>query len=336
MHKLKSVRKNLVLLAASGVLFLALACSGMSAAVFAAGDTDDEFTYSGPLDPDTNEPVREEQEADSGRVKLSETMYYDKNTRSFVYPINNGQSEVRSSAADGMVTSEPVTIYAASDTSIVVHQDGNQLSGKVQTLKNPGEYVISTQAGSDMTRLFSVTIVGKTTNGLQHFEVPEGFYMTGAELDGSGYYYTRFGTDLAAEGEYFLSYMCSASEKVYTLTVTIDRTPPELQFSGKIDEENQVRSALEFTGVEEGGSVVVTRDGAKVNARADSEGVYTLKDSGLYKIQDYDAAGNMTEYQYRIMMYFNVSSILFVLVAALLVIGIGIYVLIRRKSLKIG
>ena len=334
------MRKNLILKTmitiTAGILVLCPVTVRSSVDAFAAEDTEDDFTYSGPLDPDTNEPYREDSEQNTGRERLSDTMYYDRNTKSFVYPINNGLQEVRSSAADGMVTNGPVTIYTASEASIAVHRDGEQLGGRIQSLKDPGEYVVSTQSGSDLTRLFSFIIVGKTTNGLQQFLVPDGFYMTGATLDGAECYYTRYGLEMAAEGDYHLTYICPASDREFSLDVTIDRTAPELTFSGKINDENQVRSALSFTGVEEGGTVTVIRDSAILTARPDTEGVYTLKDSGLYTIRDYDAAGNMTEYQYRVMMYFNISSIIFVLLAAVLVIGIGVYVLIRRHSLRIG
>ncbi|MBR6405189.1 MAG: hypothetical protein IKS18_03220 [Lachnospiraceae bacterium] len=335
MRQKKLIQNRIRRFAAAGIGMFLLLSAVFSLRAYATDDQDD-FNYSGPLDADTNEPVREDRETDNGRTRLSDTMVYDKNTRSFVYAINNGLNEIRSSAADGMVTNSTVTIYSASDTNIIVHKDGTELTGKIQTLKEPGEYVVSTQSGSDLQRVFSFSIVGKTTNGLQHFTVPEGFYMADVKLDGSGYYYTRYGADLTAEGEYTLTYVCSASDTAYSLQVTIDRTPPVLTFSGKINSENQVRSALEFTGVEEGGTVTVVKDNNLITVRADSEGVYKLADSGLYTIRAYDAAGNMTEYQYRVMMYFNISSIIFVLLAALLVIGIGIYVLVRRNSLKIG
>jgi len=338
MSRERFIHKNIIRITAAGILFLSVVLAVFSVRGYAAEDTDpeDDFTYSGPLDPDTNEPVREEQSTDTGRVRLSDAMEYDVKAERYIYTANNGLVEIKSTVADGMFTRDAVSISTAADASIVVHKDGTILSGKVSTLTDPGEYIVSTQSGSDYTRLFSFTILGKTTNGLQHFTVPEGFYMTDAKLDGSGYYYTRYGADLAAEGEYVLSYVCGATERVYTLEITIDRTPPTLEFSGKINSENQVRSALEFTGVEPGGSVAVLQESNTYSVRPDSEGVYSLKDSGLYTIRVYDAAGNMTEYQYRIMMYFNISSIIFVLAAGLLLLGIGIYVIIRRRSLRIG
>ncbi len=337
-------RGYLRIIRTAAVLFLAafLAVGGSRISAHAAedgadGTTIDEFDYSGPLDPVTNEIPDEENGTDESRVKLSGTMYYDLKSHDFVYPIQTGAgSEVHSSAADGMVTSQKVTITTKSDSDIVIYQNGELYSDKAKTISRPGEYVVSTRSGGDLSRLFSFIIIGERTNELTVFTVPDGFYMISAKRDENPISYDRFSVRMDAEGAYRIEYSLPAAEKIYTLETMIDRTPPTLEFSGKINSENQVRSELTFTGVEEGGQVAVIRDGTHITVYPDSEGKYKLDDSGVYTIRAYDAAGNMTEYNYRIMMYFNISSILFVLFAAALLIGVGVYVLIRRNSLKIG
>ena len=331
--------KTLLILAA--VLIL-LPLSGR--AVYAAEDTEEteeetnEFDYSGPLDPETLKPAPadEETETVNGRVKISDNLYYDGKTGDFVYPLGNSTKEVRSSAADGMVVSNTVSIRADSASDVVVYLNGEEYTGKLDSIAYVGEYLVYQKNSSDLSRLFSFTIVGKATNGLQQFTVPDGFYMTGAMLDGEDIDYSRFNVRLEAEGAYQITYTCMASERSYTFATTIDRTPPELEFSGRINSQNQVRSELTFTGVESGGTVTVTMDGNPYTVKPDSTGVYTLRNSGRYNIRVYDAADNMTEYNYEVMMYFNTGSIIFVIVAAVILIGIGVYVLFRRKSLKIG
>ena len=209
------IRKSIIRLTAAGILFLSAVLAGFSLSVCAAEDQDpdDDFTYTGPLDPETSEPVREGEKKENGRIRLSENMEYDKDTGYYVYSFNNGLAEVRSTAADGMYTKDSVAISTAADSSIVVYKDGSLLTGKIEAVKEPGEYIVSTQSGADFTRLFAFTILRKSTNGLQHFNVPEGFYMSDAKLNGSGYNYTRYGADLESEGNYILSYICRNIKK---------------------------------------------------------------------------------------------------------------------------
>lgn len=309
----------------------------LSGPVFAAEDGGiDDFDYSGPLDPVTNEIISDTETSENERSKLSDNMYYDPKTKDFVYILSGTEKEVHSSAADGMVLSEAVSVSVPSASDVVIYRDGSPYTGKTNSIRSAGEYVVSSQSGSDLSRLFSFTILGERTNGLTTFTVPDGFYITAAERDGNTVSFDRYSMRLDAEGAYQIEYACMYAEKTYTLETVIDRTPPTLEFSGKINSQNQVRSALEFKGVEAGGAVAVYRNGSAISVSSNSEGVYTLDDSGTYRILAYDAAGNSTEYNYQILMYFNISSILFVLFAGLLLIGVAVYVLIKRKSLKIG
>ena len=52
--------------------------------------------------------------------------------------------------------------------------------------------------------------------------------------------------------------------------------------------------------------------------------------------QVFDAAGNMKEYRFVILTYFTVSSLIFIALAVVILVSIGIYILIKRKNLRIG
>ena len=59
-------------------------------------------------------------------------------------------------------------------------------------------------------------------------------------------------------------------------------------------------------------------------------------DSGNYIMRVYDAAGNMTEYTFTILMYFNASSLAFFALVLAVIIAVIVYVLRKRRRLKIG
>ncbi len=293
--------------------------------------------YTGELDPATNLPMETSDDAvpTTGRVEVSDSMYYDMDRHQFVYPVANTVNEIYSTAADGMILTKAVSITAGSDAMVTLYRNGSEYTGKLSNINLPGEYVLNIRSGSDVTQLFSFTLIQKTTAMVSEYRMPDGFRVVNATVNGEGIAYDRSNVNMEQEGEYVIEYECLGTEIPYTLEVYIDRTPPELQFSGRINSSNQVRSALQFTGVEEGGSVTVTRANQDVTP-SPSNGVYTLSNSGTYFIEVTDAAGNVTSYQFEIMLYFNIGSILFILFAALLLAGIGIYILIRRRSLRIG
>ena len=298
------------------------------------------INYSGELDPATNEPVSQENpngsSSTTGRVMLSSAMYYDWNTHDFVFPVSNTLTEIHCSAADGMILDRPVTLSTGADTSIVVYLNGQPYTGSLSTINQVGEYVVSSQQAGDTVRVLSFTLVGAVTNAVTLFSPPDGFYLTAATRDGMNIYFDRYNVRMDQEGLYHLEYECIATDVVYTLDTTIDRTPPELTFEGRINEEWQVRSELKFSGLEKGDSILLTRGGVQVKPTLHGDGTGTIYDTGTYVMQVFDAAGNKTEYRFSILLYFNVSSLVFIAFAVVILVSTGIYILIKRKNLKIG
>ena len=295
--------------------------------------------YSGELDPQTNEPIRPDDPITgpgSGRVQLSSGMYYDWNTHDFAYPVGNTLNEIHCSVADGMVVDKPVTLSTGSDSSIIVFRNGSAYTGNLSSIKEVGSYVVSSQQAGDKVRLLSFTIVGKTTNAVTVLTAPDGFYLTNVTCNGEPVYFDRYNTRMDQEGLYHVEYECVATDVIYTLDTTIDRTPPTLTFEGNINDEWQVRSALKFSGLESGASIRLTRSGVQVQPEINADGTGAVYDSGNYVMQVYDAAGNMTEYRFVILTYFTVSSLIFIALAVILVVGVCIYILIKRKNLRIG
>ncbi len=295
--------------------------------------------YSGALDPQTNEPVRSDDPETgpaSGRVPLSSTMAYDWNTHDFVFSVGNSLNEIHCSAADGMIVDKPVTLSTGADNSIIVFRNGSEYTGSLSTIKDVGDYVVSSQQAGDKVRVMSFMIVGKTTNAVTIFSPPDGFYLTEVTRDEQPVYFDRYNARMDLEGLYHVEYECIATDVVYTLDTTIDRTPPSLTFEGRINDEWQVRSALKFSGLEPGGSIVLNRGGVRVQPEINADGTGAVYDTGTYVMQVFDAAGNMTEYRFAILTYFTVSSLIFIALAVVILVGVTVYILVKRKNLRIG
>ena len=114
----------------------------------------------------------------------------------------------------------------------------------------------------------------------------------------------------------------------YSFTTIIDHTPPVLAVEA-LDEENKARGPVDISDVEPGGKVTVLLNGREIETSG------KLTQNGPYTVTVYDAAGNSTSYNFLIMLYFNISGIGFLLAVIGLVVGLGIYVVVSAKRLRI-
>ena len=324
----KTLRRILIIILA---LCFALLSFG---AAFASGDNTD---YTGYLDPATNEPVEDsEAGAGSGRDAMSSTMYYDRDQKDFVFNIKGTLTEVHSNAADGMILNVPVYIKGADGGSVTVYQNGNEYSGSLDSINVPAEYVVSMQNNGSKQRLFMFRIVGASTGQINKYTVPDGFYVTKATRDGENIFIDRYTVNMEAEGDYAIEYECSSNSMIYTLITTIDRTPPKPVFSGSADSRGRIHSAVRISGLESSDTLVVYRNGGRVDVSRAADGSYTLPDTGTYYVQVYDDAGNVAEYNFTISMYLNASAFMFVVLVLLVVGAVAGYIIFKRRHLRIG
>ncbi|MBQ7057713.1 MAG: hypothetical protein IJM83_00215 [Firmicutes bacterium] len=291
--------------------------------------------YSGYLDPETGEPA-DETTADTGRVEITSSVFFDWNTRDYVYIVGTTKSEIHASVADGMVVTDQATISGTGSVLLSIYKDGEYYEGQMSVITEPGEYVVKADVNGEETRLFTFMIIDKTTNRLMSFSAPDGFYITGATHDGGEAAYDRYTVAMAEEGVYEIDYESIASDLVYSVMITIDRTPPDIQLDGKFDSKGRAHSAVTFSGLESGDRVYLFRDGVEVKPALSGDGTGQILDSGIYTLQVYDAAGNMSEYRFTIMVYFNSNSLIALALFALVITAVVGYILIKREHLKIG
>lgn len=297
-------------------------------------------TYDGYLDPVTGLPMDESGgvsgEESGSRTIVTDGVYYDWSLHCFVYPIAGTLNEVYTDAADGMVLGDPVAVSASENVVLSVYRDGEEITGDLSNLNVPGTYVVNLVQGSNSRRMFSFTLVGSQTNILHTFRTPDGFYISNVTKDDEIVYSDRYSLDMELEGAYTVEYTCMATDLTYTISTVIDRTPPVLSFKGKMDENNRMRSALLFEGLQQGDSIYLLRGGEPVQPVLNGDGTGGVYDSGNYIMRVYDAAGNETEYVFTILMYFNASALAFFGLVLLVVVLVIVYVVMQRRRLKIG
>jgi len=324
-------RKTVCFLTALLLLVLLLALPA-----FAEGEEDgqeDEFTYSGVLDPETGAVPGASAASQDGRTEISAGMGYDSRRELFVYSLADG-TELFCSAADGMAVTGRVTLDYGGPSALMVYRNGEavDMSGSGE-LRDPGVYVVA--AGADTAaRVLTFTILGASTNQIRSYTVPEGFLLRGAEKDGEEIEYSRYTVEMEQEGKYQIRYRCPSIDRDYTLSVTVDRTPPTLLLSGSVGKDGRVHSAVEISGLEAGDTLYVTHDGEPMGYTLE-DGKCTLTDTGLYAVTAADAAGNAVTYEFTIMLYLNANAVVFILLLAAVVASVFIYAIWKRKSLKV-
>ena len=102
-------KQNMRIIAA---LVSALLLAGLAFGLVFATDID----YTGELDPETDKPVTSSTSAAANRAILSSSMYYDYDSRDYVYPVDNSLTEIHANVPDGIVTTNSVSVNAGGDS----------------------------------------------------------------------------------------------------------------------------------------------------------------------------------------------------------------------------
>ena len=277
---------------------------------------------------ETEQPVIDEE-----MVWLTNEMAYDLRTREFVYPVGDSGTEVRATVADGMIVTGTVKIVG---NTLLIYRDGKLREDDSEYISDPGEYVVMAQTGNQTPRLFTFTLVGEATSKVYSYNLPTGMIVQTATRNGEETDYDRTIVPMQEDGLYHVEYECISTGVIYVLDINVDRTPPEVTFSGKIDKNNRVHSALSVSGLKPSDVMRVTVDGNPIDVTVNADGTGELTQSGSYIITVYDAAGNVSEYGYTVMLYLNASAVVFFVILAAAIIAVIAYILIKRKRLEIG
>ena len=293
-----------------------------------------DMEYVGELDNFTGAPIDAmvvAGEVPEGRVKITDTMSYDMDQDEYIYTSPRFGVEVKSNVADGMVVREPVWIEAPEGVKLTVYVNGiKPEEPDLSRLMYIGSYVIRLGSESTTEELFTFTVVGGVTGRLNYYAIPEGFLADEVLLDGRNVTTTHTRVEMLKEGDYKIRYKCPITTRDYTLSVKVDHTPPMLKFTGLM-ENNTARRPVSYTGLGEGESVTILRNGTKMEEPAN----HTLTKMGDYVALVKDQAGNETRYEFTILMYLGAQGLVFFCVIVLFAAAAGIYMYLQRKRMRI-
>ena len=288
-----------------------------------------EFGYSGLLDSETGAPLNSEGvDAYSDRVRVTDGVYYDRTRMGYVYESPSGQ-QVLCTAANGMVVQEAVRIAPDEGTNVILYKNGKAVEEPdLSRIYEVGDYVVEVvSAGGQSCQLLAFSIVGDVTCRMEGYSMPEGFVITDATLDGKETGWDRSYISMTEEGQYVISYRCPRNGLNYELNVGIDHTPPALALEAV--ENGRARGPVSLADLEDGAAITIQLNGKQEPYREE------LTESGDYRIWVMDEAGNLTTYEFSILVYFDFNSLVFIGMLAAVLVAVGAYIVLSRKRLEV-
>lgn len=289
--------------------------------------------YDYELDPETGEPIGSGN-ADKSYYEMADGGRYVYDTSRYVY--QTGSVEFAASVPNHAVVGhgQTVSLWPGNASSVLLYRDGNLVEKPMlQNIAQAGSYVVNvtvSEIAGDFT--FAFTIVPELTNQFTDLNLPEDFLLDYVLLDTVpqelpyGDFY-HFGMD----GEYEIRYSCAAVNRTYVLRFTLDTAPPVLTLPGITDGE--AHNAVTVTVPEEGAYIEINCDGAVSTLRGSSK---ELRQPGRYQLKVYDEAGNMTQYDFTIRFYLDISAGVAILLLVAALAGVAVYCHLVRKNARVG
>ena len=284
--------------------------------------------YSGPIDSYSGAEFGTE-DGGSDEMDISSGVVYVTSQRMYRYDTRQGS--VYTSVVSGMVVQDTVSIQPDDSMAWTLFRNGVPVEEpNLTSIVTEGSYVFQiTQADGTAIQLLTFTIVGDISCQLTGYEMPTGFLITDATLDGTAAPYERGYISMMEEGTYKVQYQCPAAGEVYTLSVQIDHTPPELTLVGV--ENGVAHGPVQLEGQQEGDTVAVYLDGSPEWYAVGDE----LTKSGSYTVQVTDEAGNRTTYAFDILLYFDFNSYVVFLIVFAVLASLVTYLVLARKRLRV-
>ena len=302
------------------------------AAVMVAGSSGMDMDYQGEVDIYTGRPITDTAaESSQQTVAISEGVTYDRSAHMFSYSMPDNSGMVKSSVADGMVTTGKVSIELPSGFSAALYCDGEETDGVDYTaIADPGGYALVVTGTETQLQLLSFQIIPEKTGALNSFQLPKGFKLTRVALDNEPKNMIgKTEVDMKAEGYYEITYRCTATGIDYNLNVEVDHTPPMLVLEGVKD--GIAHGPVVISGMDAKDSVYLTLDENKISVPMENK----LKTPGKYHITVTDDAGNQVSEDFEIEFYLNMQGVVFTLLAVGVAAAIFIYMYVSKKRLKV-
>ena len=314
---------------AAGVA-LVLSVTAAFIPVFAAPDVN--IDYEGEINPYTGEPVGSSSSSSEQTVTVMTGVSYDRKSHMFVYSVPDTDEVISCSAASGMVTTEAVTLNVPSDVTTTLYKNGDPLD-KTETnkIKDEGAYSLVLSGSDSKSQFLTFTIVPSKTGALSVFQVPAGFSLMSVMIDDEKQTYSVGANtvDLKKEGRYDIDYRCTAIGVNFSLSLTIDHTPPEVTFEGI--KNGIARNPVGIKGVEKSDTITVLRDGEEMNLSKD----HVIRSTGKYVVTVTDDAGNSVTEKFEIKFYLNEQGWFFGLLILTIIVLAIVYMIMSKKKLRV-
>ena len=300
-----------------------------SATVLYVSATDVDMGYEGVLDSYyDSDGIKSVSDDSTARTTVTGNISYDSTSKLFYYLVSDIAKPFTSNVCDGMVTTEAVSLSAPDGISAQLYRDGELYDGDLNSITATGNYVYRVGTNQDTSeRILEFTIVGKVTGLISSYTIPDGFAVDSLTFNGEMKQTSSSVVTFDEDGDYNLSYRCSATRVVYSLNITIDHTPPEIVLEGI--EDGKIRGPVEIKGLEEGASVSVYRDG---EAEAYTS---TLTKSGKYDLIVTDKAGNKSTYSFTILIYLNYGTFFFFAAIVLIIVAVAVWMIVSKKKMRV-
>jgi hypothetical protein len=299
-----------------------------------------DLDYSGPINSFTGEPADQSRPSvNEDRIPVVSGVYYDRTMRAYLYNLGGSlDAAVSSNVMDGMIVNEAVYIKSPKGMAVRLYCNGKiQEDADLSLIEAPGQYVLEARVlGEQYVRVMSFTIVGATTGLISSYRMPAGFVIKNVEMTVEGEngekvdgkpVWDRSKVSMSKDGAYRVQYECTRNGMSYTLQTVIDHTPPKLALENVVN--GLAKGPVDISDLEEGCKIGITLNGGKMSYREE------LTLSGDYEILLMDEAGNLTEYAFTILVYFDANSWVFFGVVLLSLAGIGIYLYMERKRMRV-
>ena len=305
------------------IAYILLAAVLLCGVITAAADSDSDDDYEGELDIETGKPKTDGSDSEKTRVTIQDGSVWDNEVRQYFYQI--GTAEVGMSVPSGAVTMGEVKLTVPTGMTPRVYNNGKEVGDvDLTSIKDIGSYVID--FGEDIRTTLSFTIVGPETT-LTEYRLPSGFVLDTVTINAQKVDVRTNLVDMSKEGNYSVQYHCDRTDVAYALNVKIDHTAPTLKLEAVKD--GYADGPVDISDVEKGARISVYHNGDLIDYEEE------LTKSGNYRIVLQDKAGNRNEYKFRINVYFNGSSVMFIVLVAAVLIGVGVYIFLSRKKLRV-
>lgn len=263
------------------------------------------------------------------RFVVSDNVCYDPDISMFAFDLSDmGVSgEVLCNVPDGMMTNDPVSFDYSAAVKLSFYKDGEKLEGKkFDTFSEPGSYVVSVAVNSMSYKVMGFTIVDKYISS-NSYRLPKGFVVDSLVHNGESLESDPNVAYFDEEGNYLITIVCGQSKPIFDISVTVDRTPPELALSNVVNGE--AKGAVSLADAEPGSTLYIEFNNKELPTTE------LLTQAGSYHVRITDEAGNSSDYYFDIIVAVNANSLIFIIIFVVMVVGIGIYLYVSRRKMRI-